>query len=259
MKQLLCLLLLGGSSVWAQPKSQTESISSDAFYQQHKSTLLHQFGRFANEADLRFLLHQIIDRRHLEVDYNQYFRPNPAPLAHLITLRHARGSIEQIKASLVYPLLRFVLPRTIAKPTLNNTNGPGERIALQAHSYLGIAYGAPTYNRQTGQGTLDCSGLVRYVFEDLGINTRNFSSVASIVGHPDLRPVSGAPQPGDLLVRKHGNGPHGNGRWSHVGIYVGGGQLIEAPYSGTVVRVTPYKAAKWGQILRHVWAYDTRT
>ncbi len=243
MKQLLCsLLLLSGLSALAQTES-----TSEAFYQRHKTALMQRFGRLASEADLRYLLNQIVDRKYLEVDSNRYFQLRSAPLAQTISQRHAGISLSQIKADLVYPLLRFVLPKTTAKPVVSADSPLGERIAAQAYQYLGVAYGAPAYNRQTGQGTLDCSGLVRYVFGDLGVNLHNTNSVASMVGSADLKPVADEPRPGDLLVRKHRNN-----RWSHVGIYVGHGQLIEAPYTGTVVRVTPYKAEKWNGTLRYV-------
>lgn len=243
MKQLLCsLLLLSGSSALAQTES-----ASDAFYQRHKTALLHRFGRFASEADLRFLLGHIIDRKHLEVEYSPYFRSTTAPLAYLASQRQVGVDLRQIKARLVYPLLRFVLPKTTAKPGVNPGSLRGERIAAQAYQYLGVPYGAPAYDRQTGRGTLDCSGLVRYVFQDLGVALQNVSSVTTMVGSPALKPVAGEPRPGDLLVRKRGND-----RWSHVGIYVGNGQLIEAPYTGTVVRLTPYKPETWSAALRYV-------
>ncbi len=248
MKQLLCsLLLLAGTlgcgmSALAQPKSTSES-----FYQRHQAALMQQFGRLASEADLRFLLKHIIDRNHLEADPNQYFQPNPAPLSQLASQRNRSMNLSQIRYGLIYPLLRFVLPKTEPYPRMDVASPVGERVAAQAYQYLGVRYGPSSFNRQTGQGALDCSGLVRYVFEDLSITLRNGNAVAGLVDSPDLRRTDGEPRPGDLLVRKHKNN-----RWSHVGIYVGNRQLIEAPYSGTVVRVTAYQPAKWHALLRYV-------
>lgn len=241
MKQLVCaLLLLSGTSSLAQTSGQS-------FYRRYEAALKQKFGGLASEADLRFLLGHIIDRKHLEVDYNHYFRPSPAPLAHLVANRKTGASVNQIKNALLYPLLRFVLPISTPRPVVNAHSSLGDLVAAQAYSYLGVPYGPSSYNRQTGQGSLDCSGLVRYVFDDVRANLRNNNSVISMVDSPDLKAVSGEPKPGDLLVRKHKNN-----RWSHVGIYVGNQQLIEAPYIGTVVRVTPYKPAKWHGTLRYV-------
>ncbi|RIV22421.1 hypothetical protein DYU11_15510 [Fibrisoma montanum] len=241
MKRLLCLLLwLVATNAPAQPTGQS-------FYQRYKAVLTQRFGQVATEAELQSLLKHIIDRNHLEVDHNHYFRPATAPLAYLVAGQRAGANISRIKATLVYPLLRFVLPLVTPRPAVTERSALGERMAAQSYRYLGVPYGAPAYNRRTGQGTLDCSGLVRYVFEDVGASWRGGNSVADLVNSPDFRPVTGAPQAGDLLVRKHRNG-----KWSHVGIYVGGQQLVEAPYSGTVVRTTPYKPQKWQRVLRYV-------
>ena len=47
-------------------------------------------------------------------------------------------------------------------------------------------------------------------------------------------PLSQA-QPGDLVV------------WDgHVGLYIGGGMMIHAPHTGTVVQVAPVYGTPWG-------------
>ncbi|WP_234735764.1 C40 family peptidase [Tellurirhabdus bombi] len=243
MKRWICaLFILLGTPALAQSTGQT-------FYRQYQAALKEKFGSLATDAELLFLLENIIDRKHLEVDYNHYFQPRPAPLTKLVCNLRQTASFSGIKNSLVYPLLRFVLPRVTPKPALNQHGTVGERIAAQTFAYLGVPYGSPSFNRQTNRGTLDCSGLVNYVFSDVGIQYRRgggSSAVVGIVNSPDMKTVSGNPQPGDLLVRKHKNN-----QWSHVGIYVGNQQLIEAPYTGTVVRTTPYKSGKWHKILRY--------
>jgi len=218
------------------------------FYQQYGATLKTMFKGLATESELLHLVETIVDHHHLEVDYNHYFRPERTPLVRQVYSQQGGSSLSRIKNDLIYPLLRFVLPRTTPAPAVNGSGSVGERIAARAFAYLGVPYGAPSFNRQTGQGTLDCSGLVNYVFNDIGLHYRRGggqSAVQGMVSSPDLVVVT-APRPGDLLVRKHKNN-----QWSHVGIYVGNQQLIEAPYSGTVVRVTPYKPAKWHRIIRY--------
>ncbi|WP_266363807.1 C40 family peptidase [Tellurirhabdus rosea] len=243
MKQLICgLLLLVATSGWAQT-------SGEAFYQKYESVLQNRFGNVATRKELLYLLESIIDHRHLEVDYNQYFRPVRTPLAHHLHQQQPALSLAHWKSALVYPLLRFVLTKTTPVPDRAAGNSAGQKLAAGAFAYLGVPYGSPTFNRQTNRGTLDCSGLVRYVMEDIGLPYRGGNgsrAVAGLVSSPDFKTVTGDPQPGDLLVRKHKNN-----QWSHVGIYVGDRQLIEAPYSGTVVRTTPYQAGKWHRILRY--------
>jgi peptidoglycan DL-endopeptidase CwlO len=92
-------------------------------------------------------------------------------------------------------------------------------IAMQ---YLGTPYvwgGA-------SPGGFDCSGLVMYVYSQVGVSLPHSSYAQYGYGMP----VSmGDLQPGDLVFFD------GLG---HVGIYVGGGQFIHAPHTGDVVKIS---------------------
>ena len=77
-----------------------------------------------------------------------------------------------------------------------------------------------------GPDTFDCSGLVVWSFAQVGISLPHYSYDLMSGGVP----VSyGDLQPGDLVFF------YGGG---HVGIYIGGGQFIHAPHTGTVVQVS---------------------
>jgi cell wall-associated NlpC family hydrolase len=86
--------------------------------------------------------------------------------------------------------------------------------------------GAPYVWGAAGPTTFDCSGLVVWSFAQVGISLPHYSysqmAMGSPVSYSDL-------QPGDLVFFYGG---------SHVGIYIGGGQFIHAPHTGTVVQVT---------------------
>jgi len=86
--------------------------------------------------------------------------------------------------------------------------------------------GAPYVWGAAGPTTFDCSGLVVWSFAQAGISLPHYSyslmAMGSSVAASDL-------QPGDLVFFYGG---------SHVGIYIGGGQFIHAPHTGTVVQVT---------------------
>ncbi|MCL2526381.1 MAG: NlpC/P60 family protein [Coriobacteriia bacterium] len=69
----------------------------------------------------------------------------------------------------------------------------------------------------------DCSGLMRFIFAQHGINLPHHSGSQVLQGSR----VVGALQPGDLVF--FGTPIH------HVGMYVGGGYFIHAPRSGEVV------------------------
>jgi peptidoglycan DL-endopeptidase CwlO len=93
-------------------------------------------------------------------------------------------------------------------------------IAMQ---YLGTPYvwgGA-------SPGGFDCSGLVMYVFAQVGISLPHYT--VAQYNYPNSVSVSRSElQPGDLVFFA------GLG---HVGIYVGNGQFIHAPHTGDVVRI----------------------
>jgi cell wall-associated NlpC family hydrolase len=98
--------------------------------------------------------------------------------------------------------------------------GVGHPQAAQiALGYLGVPY---VWGGASPSG-FDCSGLVMYVYAQLGISLPHYTVAqwnASV-------PVS-SPEPGDLVFF--------NGL-GHVGIYIGGGQFVNAPHTGSVVRI----------------------
>ncbi|MDO8886278.1 NlpC/P60 family protein [Candidatus Oleimmundimicrobium sp.] len=112
------------------------------------------------------------------------------------------------------------------KSNLGNANinvKPGT-IAATALLYLGVPY---VWGGETPNG-FDCSGLVKYVFAQHGIQLLHYSGYQFSCGTP----VSvEALRSGDVVF--FGNPVH------HVGIYIGNGYFIHAPRTGDVVRVTP--------------------
>ena len=104
------------------------------------------------------------------------------------------------------------------------TSSKGGSIVANARKYLGVRY---VYGGTTPKG-FDCSGLVQYVCKAVGISVNRTAasqfSNGRAVNKSDL-------QPGDLVFFAKSK------RISHVGIYIGGGQMIHAPHTGDVVRV----------------------
>ncbi len=89
--------------------------------------------------------------------------------------------------------------------------------------YLGVPY---VWGGATPSG-FDCSGLVMYVFAQLGVSLPHYAAAQYGLGTPVARDQL---QPGDLVFFD------GLG---HVGIYIGGGQVIHAPHTGDVVKISP--------------------
>ncbi|OOM70743.1 putative endopeptidase p60 precursor [Clostridium puniceum] len=101
--------------------------------------------------------------------------------------------------------------------------GNAQAILNEAYKHLGAKYvwGA------TGPETFDCSGFTSYVYKhaagmDISRTTYTQIDVGQPVSQDQLKP-------GDLVF------PHAG----HVGIYVGNGQMIHAPQTGDVIKVSP--------------------
>ncbi|WP_222194568.1 C40 family peptidase [Modestobacter italicus] len=77
-----------------------------------------------------------------------------------------------------------------------------------------------------GPGSFDCSGLVKYAYAAAGVNLPRSSSQQATVGRAVSRSEL---QPGDIIAFYS--------PVSHVGIYIGNGQMVHAPTSGDVVKV----------------------
>jgi cell wall-associated NlpC family hydrolase len=97
----------------------------------------------------------------------------------------------------------------------------GTAVVQAAMTRLGdwYAWGA------SGPTEFDCSGLVVWAFAQVGISLPHYSYSLMAGGVPVSYDQL---EPGDLVFFYGG---------SHVGIYVGGGQFIHAPHTGTVVQI----------------------
>jgi peptidoglycan DL-endopeptidase CwlO len=115
-------------------------------------------------------------------------------------------------------------PTGVPSPPSVPTGSPGvghPQAASIALQYLGVPY---VYGGASPSG-FDCSGLVMYVYAQLGISLPHYT----VAQWNATEPVSQSQmQPGDLVFFD------GLG---HVGIYIGGGQFVDAPHTGSVVRI----------------------
>ena len=105
-------------------------------------------------------------------------------------------------------------------PTGSSGVGHPQAASIALH-YLGVPY---VYGGASPSG-FDCSGLVMYVYAQLGIALPHYT----VAQWNATVPISQSQmQPGDLVFFD------GLG---HVGIYIGNGQFVDAPHTGSVVRI----------------------
>ena len=87
--------------------------------------------------------------------------------------------------------------------------------------------GKPYVWAGAGPDSYDCSGLTQYAYAAAGVELPHSSSMQSTMGSPVSRD---ALLPGDLVFFYS--------PVSHVGIYIGNGQMVHAPTAGDVVKVS---------------------
>jgi len=86
--------------------------------------------------------------------------------------------------------------------------------------------GKPYVWGAAGPGSFDCSGLTQYAYKAAGVSLPHSSSMQSGMGTPVAR---SALQPGDLVFFYS--------PVSHVGMYIGNGQMVHASTAGEPVKV----------------------
>jgi cell wall-associated NlpC family hydrolase len=118
-------------------------------------------------------------------------------------------------------------PAPVNVPAVSGLAG----VAIQAAmSQIGKPYRYAT----AGPDSYDCSGLTHFAWAKAGVYLPR-NSRAQMASTP--RVPAAAAQPGDLIFYYS--------PVSHVGIYLGGGQLVHAPNSGTTVKVA---SVRWNKV-----------
>lgn len=126
--------------------------------------------------------------------------------------------------------------QSTAKPA-TRWSDTAQEILMNALSLTGVKY---TYGGKSPETGFDCSGFVRYVFQQaanltLPHGARAISQLGNSIPVEQL-------QPGDLVFF---NTLHR--AFSHVGIYMGDGKFIHAPSSGGGIHVVDMNESYWAK------------
>jgi len=163
---------------------------------------------------------------------NALLRSVRSEIEHLRAVERARQAElarqareQQAQQALATPVASFGVssaPAASQAPVAAAPSSQYSGVVGIAMQYLGTPYvwgGA-------SPGGFDCSGLVMYVYAQVGVSLPHSSYAQYGMGVP----VSyGELQPGDLVFF------YGLG---HEGIYIGGGNFIHAPHTGDVVKIS---------------------
>ncbi|AOS65132.1 C40 family peptidase [Actinoalloteichus hymeniacidonis] len=103
--------------------------------------------------------------------------------------------------------------------------GTGSAAVQSALSRVGMPY---VYGAQ-GPGTFDCSGLMLWAYNQVGVSLPRNSAAQASTGMAVSRSQLA---PGDLIA-------YGNPSVHHIGMYVGNGNVVHAPTPGQNVKVVP--------------------
>ena len=109
----------------------------------------------------------------------------------------------------------------------SSSSSSGSYVSGSTVSRAYSALGKPYVWGAAGPNSFECSGLVSFCL------TGRYSHTQSSSDFVGLTKVSN-PQPGDICVRV-----------GHVGVYIGGGQMIHAPHTGDVVKISAVPSNMW--------------
>nr|WP_275889248.1 NlpC/P60 family protein [Nakamurella flavida] len=146
-------------------------------------------------------------------------------------------------------------PVATAPVSSASSSSRGQRVVEAAKQWLGTTYAwgggtasgpsrgirdggvADSYGDYNKIG-FDCSGLALYAWAQVGVSLPHYSGYQYNSG---TRISQSALQPGDLVF--YARNTSDPSTIHHVAIYIGGGQVIEAPNSGSVVRIATMRTS----------------
>jgi cell wall-associated NlpC family hydrolase len=199
-------------------QEQAQATARAAFAQQAGATKQMQADRAS-----------VVAAAHQEQQILHKLQAREAAIIRAAKARAARIAAEQAAAALreraaaAAAAANALASQPVNQPVVRGSGGAS--VAVQwAYRELGKPYqwGA------AGPNSFDCSGLTMYVWAKAGVYLDHYTGSQWNEGAHVSREQL---QPGDLVF--FGSDLH------HVGLYIGNGNMIEAPYTGANVRISP--------------------
>jgi cell wall-associated NlpC family hydrolase len=130
---------------------------------------------------------------------------------------------QNVLNSAAYSQAMSIFRKTGSYPDINV---PGNSVGVQALRWALTRLGDPYVWAAAGPSEFDCSGLVMWAYQHVGISLEHFTGDQWNEGEHVSRSQL---QPGDLVFFF--------ADISHVGMYVGNGEMVDAPSAGQDVQV----------------------
>ncbi len=153
-----------------------------------------------------------------------------------VMLASYNTSLPVVKATATYVEVRLIGGRPVALRRVDvvlhaagaSWGATRARVVAEARKFLGLAY---LWAGTSGFG-FDCSGFTYSVYRAYGLTLARDADQQAVHGISVARSTL---QPGDLVFFRESS----NGIIGHVGMYVGGGNMIDAPNTATRIRIEP--------------------
>lgn len=132
-------------------------------------------------------------------------------------------------------LTNGAIPRVYGRQATEYVINRGLAVRGTPYSWGGGNAAGASRGIDSGAGTVgfDCSGLMIYMFAGVGIKLDHYSGSQYNAGR---KVPSSQMRRGDMIFY----GPNAS---QHVAMYLGDGQMLEAPYTGSTVKVSPVRTS----------------
>ncbi|MBX4265806.1 C40 family peptidase [Clostridium estertheticum] len=162
-----------------------------------------------------------------EAKYTAQLAADQAAAAKQVALAKTAAEAKQAAANQAAAANQYALNQSsVQTPSISPSRGGSGASSSALISYASQFLGVNYVWGGTSPSGFDCSGFTQYVFAHFGVDIPRVSedqqNVGTLISRDNL-------QPGDLVF--FGSPAH------HVGIYVGNGNMINAPHTGAVIRV----------------------